>query len=225
MVRPLQPLADAGPASWSLLLADTRYLFSCSLRAPDTSKMITCLGELPVQEVGMGRGMCADQFPTGSCSVLRVKASRKAGGVPENICLTTKPRGECFFLITSSKRCKAKALGLCFCHHTSPPFCAALPRPLHLLLELGTAGFLPAAVNELGAELCMSLTYTCQIHSLSNPFPHPQPPICQWIVRHQHIHLRLPSKLPEGAARTDRQEGNVLNSPFASDEFPGDCSC
>lgn len=87
--------------------------------------MVTCLGELPVQKVGMGRGMCADQFPTGSCWALRVKASRKAGGVPENICLTTKPRGECFFLITSSKRCKAKALASAFV--ITPPLPSALP--------------------------------------------------------------------------------------------------
>lgn len=68
-------------------------------------------------------GLCANQLPTGSCWAGRVKPSLKVREMPENICLTTKLRGECFFLISFSKRCKAKALGLCFCHHTSPPSC------------------------------------------------------------------------------------------------------
>lgn len=147
------------------------------------------------------------------------------GEIPENICLTTKPRGECFFLISFSKRCKAKALGLCFCHHTCPPSCptSSLRHRAEPAVRAGLGRIDPCCCNGLRAQPCMSLTYTCQIHSL----PHPSHTLSLQFASELLDTSAFTSDFPSNCLRALRgwtDEGNVLNSPFARDEFPGDCS-
>lgn len=145
--------------------------------------------------------------------------------------LLQNTEGNVSFLSPPQRGAKQKLLASAFViTHPLPLRCpsSSSSAQQNLLLELGSAGFLPAACSELWAELYIadfSLWTSCIPRPLSLPsLSSPSPPICQWIVRH---HSPLTSQqTAQGilCLRTDRQESDVLNSPLASNEFHGDYS-
>lgn len=146
--------------------------------------------------------------------------------MPENICLTTKPRGECFFLISFSKRCKAKALGLCFCHLTSPPSCptSSLRHRAEPAVRAGLSRIYPCCCKRAQSR-ALDVTDLHVSHPLS--LSHLSHTLSLQFASELLDTSTFTSDFPSDCLRalhgwTD--EGNVLNSPFARDEFPGDCS-
>lgn len=141
--------------------------------------------------------------------------------MPENICLTAKPRGGMFLSNQLLKEMQSKSSWpLLLSSHVPSLLPYLIPRHrAELLLELGSAGFIPAQ-SRAG---CVTDLHVSDPLSLS----HPSHTVSLQFASELLDTSTFTSGFPSNCLRalhgwTD--EGNVLNSPFAGDEFPGDCS-